>query len=103
MRQVVDGFPHMFKAKFTPADDVFRRLLKELRTERKLTQRQMARRLKVPQSYVSKYETGERRLDFVETVYVCRALEMSIDEFAKLFSQRLTRARPQGGTRTDES
>lgn len=69
----------MFKAKFLVADDAFRQLLKDLRAEKKLTQRQLARRLRIPQSYVSKYETGERRLHFVETAYVCRALEMSIE------------------------
>lgn len=92
----------MFKAKFTAADNVFRDLLKDLRNERNLTQRQLAKRLKVPQSYVSKYETGERRLDFVETVYVCRALDVSIEEFVRLFSQRLTTARPQRRAATHE-
>lgn len=92
----------MFKAKFALADDVFRRLLKELRGEKKLTQRQLARRLKVPQSYVSKYETGERRLDFVETVYVCQAMETSIEEFVSLFCERLARAGRQRGTRMHE-
>ena len=92
----------MFKAKFTLADDVFRQLLKEMRTDKNLTQRQLARRLKVPQSYVSKYETGERRLDFVETVYVCRAMETSIEEFVSVFSERLTKARPQRRTRIHE-
>ena len=92
----------MFKAKFTLADTVFRDLLKDLRNERDLTQRQLARRLKVPQSYVSKYETGERRLDFVETVYVCRAMDVNIDEFVRLFSQRLAAARPQRRAGTHE-
>lgn len=92
----------MFKAKFTLADNVFRELLKDLRNQKNLTQRQLARGLKVPQSYVSKYETGERRLDFVETIYVCRALDTSIEEFVKLFSQRLANARPQRGAKTHE-
>jgi transcriptional regulator with XRE-family HTH domain len=87
----------MFKAKFTLADNVFRQLLKELRAEKKLTQRQLARRLKVPQSYVSKYETGERRLDFVETVYVCSTMGITIEHFVSLFSDRLARARRQRG------
>ncbi|MGE5193186.1 MAG: helix-turn-helix domain-containing protein, partial [Deltaproteobacteria bacterium] len=53
---------------------LFRELLKELRTASKLTQSTLAARLGRPQSYVSKYENGERRLDFVETAYVCQAL-----------------------------
>jgi transcriptional regulator with XRE-family HTH domain len=85
----------MFKAKFTVADNVFRQLLKDVRNEKALTQRQLARRLKVPQSYVSKYETGERRLDFVETVYVCRALDLSIEDFVRMYSERVAVARAQ--------
>ena len=89
----------MLKTKFTAADEVFHELLRHLRAERKLTQRQLARRLKVPQSWISKYETGERRLDFVETAFVCQAMETSIEEFAAMFSERLGRARRQRGGR----
>jgi transcriptional regulator with XRE-family HTH domain len=39
-----------------------------------LTQEQLARRLKRPQSYVSKYETGERRLDVPEFIRISRFL-----------------------------
>lgn len=39
-----------------------------------LTQVELAERLKVRQSYVSNYETGERRLDVVEFILVCRAI-----------------------------
>jgi transcriptional regulator with XRE-family HTH domain len=42
--------------------EVFVPLLKELRLGKGFTQVQLAARLDVPQSYVSKYETGERRL-----------------------------------------
>ncbi len=83
----------MFKAKFTPADEAFRQLLKDLRIERNLSQRDLARRLSVPQSYVSKYETGERRLDFVETVYVCEALGLGIERFVKVYSERFGQMR----------
>ena len=39
-----------------------------------LTQQQLAKRLKRPQSYVSKYETGERRLDVPEFIRISRSL-----------------------------
>jgi Helix-turn-helix len=39
-----------------------------------LSQEDVARRLKRPQSFVSKYETGERRLDIVEFVEVAEAI-----------------------------
>ena len=34
----------------------------------------MAAKLDEPQSFVSKYESGERRLDFIELIEVCRTL-----------------------------
>jgi transcriptional regulator with XRE-family HTH domain len=76
-------------SKVTQAEDIFRALLRNLRETRNLTQAEVARRLGSPQSYVSKYETGERRLDFVETMFVCEALEISIEEFVKMFSTKL--------------
>jgi transcriptional regulator with XRE-family HTH domain len=39
-----------------------------------LTQQALARLLKKPQSFVAKYEGGERRLDVVEFVAIARAL-----------------------------
>ena len=55
----------------------FRALLLEARTRGGLTQKDVARRLGRPQSYVSKYETGERRLDVVEFLEVTRALRVN--------------------------
>ena len=77
------------KTKVAQAHGIFRELLRELRSAKRLTQAQLAERLGLPQSYVSKYETGERRLDFVETVLVCEALEMSLAEFAGAFASRM--------------
>ncbi len=82
----------MSKRQITRAQHTFRELLKELRLAKEITQIQLADRLGLPQSYVSKYETGERRLDFVETVLVCDALGVSVDEFARVFSNKLAKA-----------
>jgi transcriptional regulator with XRE-family HTH domain len=51
-----------------------RELLVEARREANLTQAELSRRLKRPQSFVSKYERGERRLDVVEFGDVAKAL-----------------------------
>jgi transcriptional regulator with XRE-family HTH domain len=83
--------------KFTKPDDVFRRLLKNLRTARNITQAELAARLGQPQSYVSKYETGERRLDFVETVVLCEALDVDVVQFAASYVADLTKARAGKG------
>jgi transcriptional regulator with XRE-family HTH domain len=37
-----------------------------------LTQAEVARRLSRPQSFVSKSESGERRIDFIELIYLAR-------------------------------
>jgi transcriptional regulator with XRE-family HTH domain len=52
----------------------FRELLVRLREESSKTQTEIADVLGLPQSFVSKYETGERRLDVIEFINVCNAL-----------------------------
>lgn len=54
------------------------RLLVEARRARGLTQSDVAHDLKVPQSFVSKYERGERRLDIVELLRILRILELDV-------------------------
>jgi transcriptional regulator with XRE-family HTH domain len=81
------------KTRYTQANDVFREFLKETRVAKNLTQADVATSLGLPQSYVSKYESGERRLDFVETVLVCEALGMKIKDFAAAYSAKLAKAR----------
>jgi transcriptional regulator with XRE-family HTH domain len=39
-----------------------------------LTQRELADRLHKPQSFVAKYEGGERRIDVVEFLTICQAI-----------------------------
>jgi transcriptional regulator with XRE-family HTH domain len=39
-----------------------------------LTQQELADRLHRPQSFVAKYEGGERRIDVVEFLTVCQAI-----------------------------
>jgi transcriptional regulator with XRE-family HTH domain len=55
-------------------DEQLRLLLAEARRAAGLTQAQLARRLSKPQSFVSKYERGERRLDVSEFIEVAEAL-----------------------------
>lgn len=52
----------------------FRDLLIGARKNADLTQSELSVRLKRPQSFVSKYERGERRLDVIEFREVARAL-----------------------------
>lgn len=48
-----------------------------------LTQAGLAEKLSRPQSFVSKYERGERRLDVVEFLEVARVLGMDAVKFIK--------------------
>lgn len=48
----------------------------EARDAADLTQAEVADQLKRPQSFVAKYEGGERRLDIIEFLQVCRALQI---------------------------
>jgi transcriptional regulator with XRE-family HTH domain len=50
-----------------------------------LTQVELAERLGRPQSFVSKYERGERKLDVVEFYEGCRSLEIDPVAFLKQF------------------
>ncbi len=52
----------------------FCELMIKARKAARLTQHDLARRLKKPQSFVAKYEGGERRLDVVEFLAITRAI-----------------------------
>ncbi len=54
--------------------ELFCQTLAEARQAKGLTQAEVADRLGKPQSFISKYENGERRLDVVEFLEVCQAL-----------------------------
>ncbi len=64
----------MTKSLGTHEYDVLREELIALRHRRGLTQRELARALRVPRSWVSNIETGDRRIDLVEVCWVCEAL-----------------------------
>lgn len=55
---------------------LLRSALCKARKARELTQTDLADRLVRPQSFVSKYESGERRLDVIEFLEVCEALDV---------------------------
>lgn len=60
---------------------IFRSLLVAAREKSGLTQVQIAERLGKPQSFISKYERGERRLDFTEFIELTEVLEIDVTEF----------------------
>ena len=64
----------------------------EARTDAKVTQVELAKRLGETQSFVSKCERGERRLDVVELRAWCRALGTTLVEFARSLERKLSAA-----------
>jgi transcriptional regulator with XRE-family HTH domain len=60
-------------------------LLRQVRIEAGLRQVDLAKKLRQPQSFISKYESGERRLDLLELHQVCNAVGISLREFVKRF------------------
>jgi transcriptional regulator with XRE-family HTH domain len=63
----------------------FRDLLVDARKKAAITQAELSGRLKRPQSFVSKYERGERRLDVIEFGDVARALGIDPLRFLRRF------------------
>lgn len=64
---------------------VFCELMIAARKAAGLTQRDLADRLHNPQSFVAKYEGDERRVDVVEFLAICRALEVDPAKLLKSF------------------
>lgn len=74
----------------TSEQERFQAFLKKVRLDANLRQIDLAKLLGQPQSYVSKYESGERRLDVLELRRICKALGTTIVEFLKRFEESLT-------------
>ena len=66
----------MSKSIFSEKYNRFRELLVKARRLADLTQSELSVQLSRPQSYVSKYERGERRLDLIEFLEVAEALQI---------------------------
>jgi transcriptional regulator with XRE-family HTH domain len=65
----------MAGALHSPKYKLFRESILQLRKDAGVSQAELSARLGRPQSFVSKYESGERRLDVVEFLEVCEALK----------------------------
>ena len=55
-----------------------------IREERKVTQVQLATRLKKPQSYIAKVENLDRRIDVIELYDWLNELEIELHDFIKI-------------------
>lgn len=57
-------------------------LLKKYRLNSNMTQNELATILDCDQGYVSKYESGQRRLDVIEVRTICKYLGIDFVDFA---------------------
>lgn len=64
----------MTRSVFTGRYERLRKLLVGARKAAGMTQAELAAKLRRPQSYVSKYERGERRLDVIEFLEVAKVV-----------------------------
>ena len=62
-------------------------LLRQVRLDTGLRQVDVAKKLGKPQSFVSNYESGERRLDLLELQAVCEVLGITISDFVGRFEE----------------
>ena len=63
--------------------EALRDLLRQQRDEAGLRQVDLAKKLGKPQSYISKYESGEKSLDILEVKEICAVFEITLSDFSK--------------------
>jgi len=70
---------------------LFRDMLANVRIANGLLQSEVADKLRKPQSFVSKYERGERRLDFPEFIEIAEVLGINVIDFIKEYKVKLSK------------
>ena len=79
----------MDKSIFTPGQEVLQQVLRQMRLGAGLRQEDLADRLQELQSFVSKYESGERRLDLIELRQVCGAMGVTLLDLVSRFEEQI--------------
>lgn len=77
------------------------RLVRAARRQAGLTQAELARRLHTSQSFVTKVETGDRRLDVIQLRTLCRICGTTLTQFVTELEQVL--AKPSRGASRSRS
>ena len=72
---------HMEKSVFNQDYTLFLSYLRYVRQSAGLTQKQVAERIQQTQSFVSKCERGERRIDVIELLVISEAMGISMEDF----------------------
>lgn len=82
---------HLVKSVHSAGQLAFCELMTKARRNAGLTQHELAMRLSKPQSFVAKYEAGERRVDVVEFITICRAIAVDPARLIKQLYQAMMR------------
>ncbi len=82
----------MEKSIFTHNYTLFLALLREERKKAGLTQAQVGEQLQQTQSFVSKCERGERRIDVIELYVYCQAIGISLEDFVQQLKEMLEKS-----------
>ena len=80
----------MKKSIYTKQQQVLTTLLRDLRVEAGLTQEDLAKLIGKDQTFVSKYESGGRRLDVLELREICQVLGIGLDKFIRQLEKALS-------------
>ena len=83
----------MEKSIYTRDYKLFLKLLREVREESGLTQAQLAEALSETQSFISKCERGERRLDVIELINFCKVFGIDLSDFVERLEKELNDTR----------
>jgi len=67
----------------------FCKVIKLERETHKISQEELANRLGIKQSFISKTESGNRRLDVIELLEYCEAMNISLTDFVFRFESKL--------------
>lgn len=74
---------HVDKTIWSKESQALRKALADARKEAGFTQVQLAKKLKRPQSFVAKYEGGERRLDLIELMEIAKQVRLDLPALIK--------------------
>jgi transcriptional regulator with XRE-family HTH domain len=77
------------KSVHSAGQTAFCELIIKARKSAGLTQHELGKRLHKPQSFIAKYEGGERRIDVVEFIEICKAIGADPNKLLKVLMQRM--------------
>jgi transcriptional regulator with XRE-family HTH domain len=86
----------MEKSIYTRDYAAMRAVLRDIRRAANVTQIELAEKLGTTQSFVTKCERGDRRLDLVQVRTICHALGTTLPEFVRQWEERLPASRRKG-------